>query len=80
MGVTMGFVTDTGVDPPLWFTRTDSKELWGQLIEHHSYSSGALHKLLQHFGLDMKPFWNYSGEEYSLEGWMALNLPALLDY
>jgi hypothetical protein len=76
MGVTMGFMTKDGTEPPFWFTRTDGKQLWGFIVDHHSYSDGPLHILLDNLGLHMNPFWTYSGEEYSRDVWMSLNLPS----
>lgn len=75
MGTILGISTDIDKDCPFWFSRTDSKSLLRHLDSCISYSSGDLHRLLEHFGLSIEPLKKFSGEEYTLEGWMRLSLP-----
>ncbi len=75
MGITLKIGTDVGKECPFWFSQTDSKQLCRQLTVEIYDKSGDLHRFLMHLGLNLEPLKKISGEEYTLEMWMELNLP-----
>ena len=72
MGIILGLETSTGQEPPMWFSRTDSKKLVHHLANlRWKTKSNELVKLQGHLDVDLEPLSRLAGEEEPLDSYLA---------
>jgi hypothetical protein len=64
-------VTDTNEDPPIAYNSQADPKVFCWKVSEYANGSGEIGRLLDHFGLDLRPLTRLSGEEFTLDQWMS---------